>query len=85
MRIRLTGHVAGMGETINVYNILVANPEGKRPLLGRTWCTWEDNIKTDLRQMERSWEDVDYIHLAQERVQWRHIMNTVMAGNFLSS
>jgi hypothetical protein len=32
----------------NMYNILVGNPEGKRPL-GRLGRKWEDNIRMDLR------------------------------------
>jgi hypothetical protein len=32
-----------MGEMRNVYNILVGEPEGKRPL-GRPRCKWEDLI-----------------------------------------
>jgi hypothetical protein len=36
------GHVARMGEMRNVYIVLVAKPEGKRPL-GRTMRRWEDN------------------------------------------
>jgi hypothetical protein len=31
-RMRLAGHVARMGENRNAYRILVAKPEGKRPL-----------------------------------------------------
>ena len=35
------------GERRGVYRVLVAKPEGKRPL-GRPKCRWEDNIKMDL-------------------------------------
>jgi hypothetical protein len=31
-RMRWAGHVARMGEKRNAYRILMANPEGKRPL-----------------------------------------------------
>jgi hypothetical protein len=37
-----------MGETRNVYEILVGKPEGKRPL-GRPQGRWVDNIRMDLR------------------------------------
>jgi hypothetical protein len=37
---------------------------------------WEDNIRMDLREI--GWEDVDWIHLAQDRNQWRAVINTVM-------
>ena len=45
--IRWAEHVARMGEGRGVYRVLVARPEGKRPL-GRPRCRWEDNIKMDL-------------------------------------
>jgi len=35
-----------------------------------------DNITVDLR--ENGWEIVDWIHLAQDRDQWRVVVNTVM-------
>jgi hypothetical protein len=41
---RWTGHVALMGEMINVYSILVGKPEGKR-LLRRPSRRWGDNIR----------------------------------------
>jgi hypothetical protein len=38
-----------------------------------------DNIKIDLRETE--WDGMDRIDLAQDRDQWRAVVNTVM--NFL--
>jgi hypothetical protein len=38
--------------------------------------TWEDNIRMNLREI--GLEDVDSIHLAQDRDQWRTFVNTVM-------
>jgi hypothetical protein len=35
-----------------------------------------DNIKIDLREIGRG--DVDWIDLAQDRDQWRALVNTVM-------
>jgi hypothetical protein len=40
-----------MGEMRDVYNILVGNSEGKRPL-GRTKRTCEHNVRMDLREIE---------------------------------
>jgi hypothetical protein len=37
---------------------------------------WEDNIRMDLGEI--GWEVVDWIHLAQDRDQWRAVVNTVM-------
>jgi hypothetical protein len=47
---RWAGHVARMGEGIGVYRVLVGKPEGRRPL-GRPRPRWEDNIRTDLREV----------------------------------
>jgi hypothetical protein len=41
-----------MGKTRNAYNILFGKPEGKR-LLVRPVRRWEDNIKTELREIGR--------------------------------
>jgi hypothetical protein len=54
---------------------LVGNPEVKKPL-GRPRSRWEDNIKMDLEEV--GWEGVDWIHLAQDRDQWRDLVITVM-------
>jgi hypothetical protein len=74
-RMRWVGHVARMGEGRGVYRVLVGKPEGKRPL-GRSRRRWEDNIKLDLREIEI--DGADWIQLAQDRVQWRICVNTVM-------
>jgi hypothetical protein len=74
-RMRLAGHVARMGEGNSVCRVLVGNPEGKRPL-GRPRSRWEDNIKLDLREKEI--DGTNWIRLAQDRVQWRAFVNTVM-------
>jgi hypothetical protein len=74
-RMRWAGHVAHMGEGRGVYRVFVGRPEGKRPL-GRARCRWEDNIKMDLRKI--GIDGVNWIELAQDRVQWRAFVNTVM-------
>jgi hypothetical protein len=53
----------------------VEKPEGKRPL-GRPRRRWEDDIKMDLREI--GWGGMDWIDLAQDRDQWRALVNTVM-------
>jgi hypothetical protein len=63
------------GEKRIVYRILVVKPEGKRPL-GRPRLRCEDNIKVDLR--ETVWGGMDWIHVGQDRDQWRALVNTVM-------
>jgi hypothetical protein len=62
------------GENRNAYRILVRKPEGKRPP-GRPRLRWVDNIKIDLR--ETGWDGMDWIDLAQDRDQWRALVNTV--------
>jgi hypothetical protein len=64
-----------MGEKRNAYAILVGKPEGKRPL-GRQRRRWEDNIIIDLRGI--GWGGIDWIGLAQDRDQWRALVNSVM-------
>jgi hypothetical protein len=68
-------HVARMGEKRNAYRILLGKLEGKRPL-GRPRRRWVDNIKIDLRETE--WDGINWIDLAQDRDQWRALVNTLM-------
>jgi len=62
-RMRLAEHVARMGERRGVYRISVGKYDGKRPL-GRPRRRWEDNLKTDLQEVE--WGCMDWIDLAQD-------------------
>jgi hypothetical protein len=64
-------------------------PEGKRSL-GRPRRRCVDNIKMDLSEI--GWDGMDWIDLAQDRDQWRALVNRVMnirvpynARKFLSS
>jgi hypothetical protein len=75
-RIRWVGHMACIGEGRGVFSrVLVGRPEGKRPL-GRRRRRLEDNIKMDLREI--GIDGANWIQLAQDRVQWRAFVNTVM-------
>jgi hypothetical protein len=56
------------GEGRGVCRVLIGRPEGTRPL-GRPKRRGEDNIKLD---------GANWIRLAQNRVQWRTSVNTVM-------
>jgi hypothetical protein len=64
-----------MGDKRDAYRILVEKPEGKRSL-GSSRCRWEDNIRIDLR--ETGWGGMDWIDLAQDRDQWRALVNPAM-------
>jgi hypothetical protein len=77
-----------MGKKRNAYRILVEKSEGKSQL-GSLRRRWVKNIKMDLTEIE--WDGVDYINMAQDRNQWRALVNTVLkfrvllnAGKFLS-
>jgi hypothetical protein len=63
------------GEGRRVYRVLVGRTEGKRPL-GRPRRRWEDNIRMDLREI--GIDEVNWIRLARNRVQWWNFVNTVM-------
>jgi hypothetical protein len=72
---RWAEYVARMGEGRSVYRVLVGRPEGKRPL-GRPRRRWEDNIKMDFRAI--GMDGANWIQLAEDTVQWRAFVNTVM-------
>jgi hypothetical protein len=63
MRMRWTGDVAPMVG------------EEKRPL-GRSRSRWTDNSKIALKEI--GWDVMDWIDMAQDRHQWRALVNTVM-------
>jgi hypothetical protein len=64
-----------MGEMRNAYRIWMGKQEGKRPL-GRPRHWWEDNIKMDFREIK--WGGINWIDLAQDRDQWRALVDMVM-------
>jgi hypothetical protein len=85
-RMRWAGHIAQTG-TRNAYRILVGKSEGKRPVEDQDIGVWII-LKIDVTEIE--WDGTDWIDLAQDRNQWRALMNTVMnlrvpynAGKFL--
>jgi hypothetical protein len=59
-----------MREERKVFKVLVEKPEGERPL-GILRRRWEDGLG-------RLAGGVDWIRLAQDRDQWRAVVNTVM-------
>jgi hypothetical protein len=74
-RVRWEEHVARICEKRNAYRILVGKPEGKRPL-GTPQRRWVGNSKMELRAIV--WDLMDWIDMAQDRDQWRALVNTVM-------
>jgi hypothetical protein len=78
-----------MGERRGVYRVLVGKPGGKRPQ-GRPAHRWEDNIKTDLQEVECG--GMNWTEMAYDRDRWRALVNVVMnlrvlqnVRNFLTS
>jgi hypothetical protein len=69
-RMKLSAHVARMGEKINTHKLLV----GKKPL-GRQRHRCVD-IKMDL--VEVGWGNAEWIGLAQDRDRWRALVNSVL-------
>jgi hypothetical protein len=63
-----------MPEMRNAFFFLLENL--REEPLGRPNHRWEDNIRTDLREI--GWEVVDWMYLAQGTDQCRAVVNTVM-------
>jgi hypothetical protein len=68
-----------MGEGRGVYSVVVGRPEDTRPL-GRPRHRSENNIKMNLKEI--GIDGVNWIQLAQDSVQWRACVNTVMNLRF---
>jgi hypothetical protein len=64
-----------MREERKVYNVLVGQPEAKRPL-GRPRRKWEDGVKMNLGELGLG--DVDWIQLAKYRDRWQAAVSAVM-------
>ena len=67
-------HVACKAQRRGLCRFLVGTPEGKKPL-GRPRRRWEDNMKRDLQEV--GCRGINWIELAQERDNWRAIVNAV--------
>jgi len=61
-RMRLTGHVASMGEKRDAYKILVGKPQGRRPF-GRPKYRLENNIKMDLQEIKWGWSGLFWLKI----------------------
>jgi hypothetical protein len=65
------GLVARMGETTNIFKVLVSVPKGKRSFR-RYRGRWEDNIKIDFKGC-----GLDWTRLTQDRAQRRGLVNPI--------
>jgi hypothetical protein len=75
MKNQSVSSISTRNTTTHACQIFIGKPEGKR-LLGRTRRRWEYNLKVYLRVIR--YGDVDWIHLAQDRNQWRALVNKVI-------
>jgi hypothetical protein len=67
----------------NEYKCSVLVVKSKRKMsLGRPKLRWEDNMKMDLKEIEQ--EDVNCIHLAQDRDQWWAFVEGLISVVFVS-
>jgi len=72
---RWAKHEARMEGKKFVYIVLIGRPDGKGTL-GRPRRRWKDNIKMYLQEV--GWNK-DWIDLAQDRDNWRALVNAVMS------
>jgi hypothetical protein len=70
-----TGNMARTGEKRGAYGVLLGKPEENTPL-GRSRLRWEDNIKTERKEI--GWEGVNLCDLAQEGETLRDVVKAVM-------
>jgi hypothetical protein len=61
-----------MGQTRNVYKIIVGMPQGRNNL--KNVEADGDNIKIDLKEI--GWKSGDWFHVPQDRHQWRVLVKT---------
>jgi hypothetical protein len=59
-----------MGESSGIYRVLVGKREGKSPFV-RPRRGWENTIKMNLQEL--GYGGMDWIDLAQDRDQCRHL------------
>jgi hypothetical protein len=48
----------------------------KERTTGKTKTRWVNKIKMDLREI--GWDGVDCMHMAQDREEWKALVNTVL-------
>jgi len=74
-----SGHLAHMGKERRIQCFGGETWKGKRPL-GRPRRRWENNIKTDLQEVE--FGGMDWIELHQDGDRWRALVNAIMTLGF---
>jgi hypothetical protein len=69
------GECSAYGGQKRRIQVLVGQPEGKRPL-GKPKYRWEDNVKMDLQEV--GFGGMYWIEMAEDRDRWRALVNKVM-------
>jgi hypothetical protein len=64
-----------MGEKRNAYTYDIGGKARRKETTGKT-KKWVDNIEIDLREI--GWDGVYLMHMAEDRDQWRTLVNTVL-------
>ena len=62
-----------MGQKSVAYRVFLGKPAGKAPL-GRHSRVWEEGCFFDPKHIV--WEVIDWIELAQDKCNWRALVNT---------
>jgi hypothetical protein len=75
-RMRCVRNVACTMKKINTYTFFLGKSERKRPLGISRRTKLDNNIKMDIRDIV--FEGMNWIHLAQDKAQWRAIVNMAM-------
>jgi hypothetical protein len=74
-RMRWGGAYSTHGKDENAYKIFIGKLEGKRPR-ERPRRRWD--YITRMNRSKIWWKGVDWMYVAQDRDQWRALVNTVM-------
>jgi hypothetical protein len=64
-----------IGEKKNTYKVVVGKSEASRAS-GNLGVGGEDNIKMDIKEIRC--KGADWIQVAQDRLQWRAVVNMIM-------
>jgi hypothetical protein len=74
-RMRLSGHIARMGDRKGASRVFMGRSERKRPH-GIPRHIWDGSIVMDIQEV--GWVGMDWIYLALDRDRWRALVNAVM-------
>jgi hypothetical protein len=79
-RMRWAGHVERMGYRRDAYRVEVGRTN-KQTTIGRSRRRWKDSINMNLQEV--GWVCMDWFFLAQDKDNWRALVNAVMNVRFV--